>query len=61
MIGEEKDQINIEDEKINVVDIRRKSLDLLARREHSRLELSRKLHKKFSKSKAQYLCLFPLP
>ena len=48
MLGVEKDQINIEDEEINVVDIRRKSLDLLARREHSRLELSRKLHKKFS-------------
>ena len=48
MIDEVKDQINIEDEEINVVDIRRKSLDLLARREHSRLELSRKLHKKFS-------------
>ena len=48
MIRVESDQSSIEDERINVVDIRRKSLDLLARREHSRLELSRKLHKKFS-------------
>ena len=30
------------------VDIRRSAMDLLARREHSRLELARKLHKRFS-------------
>ncbi|MEE3239778.1 MAG: regulatory protein RecX [Pseudomonadota bacterium] len=32
----------------NPVDIRRSAMDLLARREHSRLELARKLHKRFS-------------
>ena len=30
------------------VDIRRKAMDLLARREHSRVELARKLHGRFS-------------
>ena len=30
------------------INVRRSAMDLLARREHSRLELARKLHKKFS-------------
>lgn len=32
----------------NIRDIRRTAMDLLARREHSRLELARKLHKRYS-------------
>ena len=37
-----------ESQPVKPVDIRRSAMDLLARREHSRLELARKLHKKFS-------------
>lgn len=37
-----------ESQPVKPVDIRRSAMDLLARREHSRLELSRKLHKRFS-------------
>ena len=32
----------------NIKDIRRSAMDLLARREHSRLELARKLHRRYS-------------
>ena len=32
----------------NIRDIRRSAMDLLARREHSRLELARKLHRRYS-------------
>ena len=48
MIFEEDKHIDYDQKKIDIADVRRKALDLLARREHSRLELSRKLHKKYS-------------
>ena len=41
-----------ENQRYKPVDIRRSAMDLLARREHSRLELARKLHKKFSQYEA---------
>lgn len=45
---DEDQQIDLDKKQLSAADIRRKALDLLARREHSRLELSRKLHKKYS-------------
>ena len=46
---EELKSVNItESQHEKPVDIRRLAMDLLARREHSRLELARKLHKRFS-------------
>ena len=43
-----KSDAQVESPRSDIRDIRRSAMDLLARREHSRLELARKLHRRYS-------------